>query len=94
MADADIKAEPMAEYRMYFLAADRIRAREDFEADNDIDAIRIAKALGDACSDSCDSFELWQEKRKVDPEPGVQPVSLAELTQAHQQIVEIGRAHV
>ena len=77
----------MADYRMYFLVADRIRAREDFEADNDIDAIRIAQVLGDACSDSCDSFELWHEKRKVDPAPGFQPVSLAELTQAHQQII-------
>ena len=77
----------MAGYRMYFLVDARIRAREDFEADNDIDAIRIAQVLGDACSDSCDSFELWQETRKVDPAPGLQPVSLAELTQAHQQIV-------
>ena len=72
---------------MYFLVADRIRAREDFDADNDIDAIRIAQVLGDACSDNCDSFELWQEERKVDTAPGFQPVSLAELTQAHQQIV-------
>ena len=77
----------MADYRMYLLAADRIRAREDFEADNDIDAIRIAQVLRDVCSDSCDSFELWQEERKVDTAPGFQRGSLAELTQAHQQIV-------
>ena len=77
----------MADYRMYFLVADHIRAREDFEADKDIDAIRIAQVLGDACSDSCDSFELWQEERKVDTAPGFQRGSLAELTQAHQQIV-------
>jgi hypothetical protein len=83
----------MADYRMYCLVADRIRARVDFEADNDIDAIRIAQVLGDACSDNCDSFELWQEERKVDTAPGFQPLSLAELTQAHQQsVVEIGEA--
>lgn len=77
----------MAVYRMYFLAADRIRAREDFEADNDIDGIRIAKVLCDACSDSCDSFELWQEERKVGGAQRFQPVSFAELSHAHQQIV-------
>ena len=77
----------MAEYRMYFLVADRIGAREDFQADNDIDAIRIAQVLCDACSDSCNSFELWQEERKVDTAQRSQPVSLAELTQAHQQLV-------
>jgi hypothetical protein len=61
----------MADYRMYLLAADRIEAREDFQA----------------CSDRCDSFELWREKRKVDSAQGSQPASLAELTQAHQQLV-------
>ena len=77
----------MADYRMYLLAADRIRAREDFEADNDIDAIRIARVLCDACSDSCDAFELWQANRQVDTTQGFQPVSLAKLTRAHQQVV-------
>ena len=77
----------MADYRVYFLAADRIEAREDFQADNDIDAIRIAQVLCEACSDRCDSFELWREKRKVDTAQGSQRASLAELTQAHQQLV-------
>jgi hypothetical protein len=77
----------MALYRMYFLVADRVRAREDFESDNDIDAIRIAQVLSDACSDSCNSFELWKEERKVDTALGPQPVSFDELTQVHQQIV-------
>src|SRR5215470_15648396 len=77
----------MADYRMYFLVAERIRGREDFQADNDIDAIRIAQVLCDACSDSCDSFGLWQGKRKVDTAQGCQPLSLADLTQAHQQLV-------
>src|SRR5215472_1613305 len=87
VADADIEAEPMADYRIYLMVAGRIRAREDFKADNDIDAIRIAQTLCDACSDSCNSFDLWQGERKVDPPQGFQPVSFAELTQAHQQIV-------
>jgi hypothetical protein len=87
VANADIKAEPMADYRMYFLVADRIGAREDFQADNDIDAIRIAQVLRNACSDRCDTFELWKEKRIVDTARGSQPVSFAELTQPHQQLV-------
>jgi hypothetical protein len=77
----------MADYRMYFLVAESIRGREDFQADNDIDAIRLAQVLCDACSDSCDSFELWQGQRKVETAQGCQPLSLAELTQAHQQLV-------
>ena len=77
----------MADYRMYFLAADRIEARQDFQADDDIDAIRLAQVLCEACSDRCDSFELWREKRKVDTAQGSQPASVAELTQAHQQLV-------
>jgi len=43
--------------------------------------------LRDVCSDSCDSFELWQEKRKVDTTQVFQPVSFSELTEAHQEIV-------
>ena len=87
MADVDIEAEPMADYRVYFLVANHVRAREDFEADNDIDGLRIAQVLRDACSDSCDGFELWQKERKVDIPQAFQRVSLAELTQVHQQIV-------
>ena len=34
-----------------------------------------------------DAFELWQKDRKVDTAEEPQPVSLAELTEAHQQIV-------
>ena len=61
----------MADYRMYLLLGDRIRAREDFEADNDIDAIRIAQVLCDACSDTSNSFELWLGHEKLTPCKGL-----------------------
>jgi hypothetical protein len=51
----------MSAYRAYFRASDKICGREDFEADDDVAEIRIARVLYDACSDVCDCFELWQE---------------------------------
>src|SRR5215469_561440 len=56
-------------YRLYFLnAAQRIAARDEFEADNDESAITIAGLLYDACSDLSSGFELWQGARRVVPD--------------------------
>ena len=52
-------------YQIYLLADGRTQAREDFPADDDVAAIRIARALYDACSDVCEAFELWQGKREI-----------------------------
>ena len=77
----------MSRYRMYFLTSG-IRSAEDFEADNDIDAIRMARVLCDACSDVCSSFELWQGTRlvRVRPPP-YRGISLSDLREAQQRIV-------
>jgi hypothetical protein len=79
----------MTAYRIYFLAGNgRISAHEDFEADTDVSAIRIARALCDACSDVCAGFELWQGQRRI---PARQlphnRASIAELSDAHQRVV-------
>lgn len=56
-------------YRLYLLdAAQRISARDDFEADNDETAITIAGLLSDACSDLSPGFEVWQGTRRVAPD--------------------------
>jgi len=56
-------------YRLYFLnAAQRIAARDEFEAENDETAITIAGLLYDACSDLSSGFELWQSARRVVPD--------------------------
>jgi len=56
-------------YRLYFLnAAQRINARDEFEAENDETAITIAGLLYDACSDLSSGFELWQGARRVVPD--------------------------
>src|SRR5215469_3773456 len=56
-------------YRLYFLnAAQRITARDEFEAENDETAIMIAGLLSDACSDLSPGFELWQGARRVVPD--------------------------
>jgi hypothetical protein len=50
---------------MYFQNKGKIDGREDFEADDDVAAIRIARVLYDACSDVCDHFELWQGTHQI-----------------------------
>jgi hypothetical protein len=78
----------MCTYRLYFLASGRIRAAEEFEANNDIDAIRIARLVYDACSDMCEAFELWQATRLIRTRPPpYSGVSLSDLTENHQRIV-------
>jgi hypothetical protein len=54
---------------LYFLnAAQRIGARDEFEAENDETAIAIAGLLCDACSDLSSGFEIWQGARRVFPD--------------------------
>jgi hypothetical protein len=50
---------------MYFQINGKIRGRDDFEANDDIAAVRIARVLYDTFSDVCDAFELWQGKRLI-----------------------------
>jgi hypothetical protein len=78
----------MSTYRMYFRAAGEIHGRDDFEADDDVAAIRIARALHDACSDMCQSFELWQGTRKIrtHKRPHHVTAGLAGLIEAHQRV--------
>jgi hypothetical protein len=52
-------------YRIFFRAQGAIVGRDDFEAESDQTATIIAEALCHACSDRCDSFELWQGTRAV-----------------------------
>lgn len=73
----------MTAYRMYFRIDDHIHGRQDFRADDDFAAIRIAGVLFDACSDICQSFELWQGERLI---PAHQPHHLTDLTEAHQRL--------
>jgi acetyl-CoA carboxylase carboxyltransferase component len=77
----------MAAYRMHFLSSGRISGRQDFEADGDVAAIRIARVLYDTCSDICQSFELWQGKRQIRAQqPHHSRASLTDLIEAHQRV--------
>jgi hypothetical protein len=59
----------MAGYRLYFLnEAQRIAAREEFEADSDEGAITIAHERYNARPDFNTDFELWCGDRLVFPE--------------------------
>jgi hypothetical protein len=77
----------MSAYRMYFLIMGQIQGREDFEAADDVTAIRIAGVLYDTCSDVCDGFDLWQEKRQLRArQPYHQTASLTDLIEAQQRV--------
>ena len=77
----------MASYRIYFGGENIIRGRHDFDADGDQNAIQIAYALLDACSDDCRSFDLWQHTRRIPIPRMVQPTTFDELSAANQERV-------
>jgi hypothetical protein len=59
----------MAGYRLYFLnEAQRIAAREEFEADTDKSAITIARQRYNVRSEFNSGFELWCGDRLAFPE--------------------------
>src|SRR5215471_16074962 len=77
----------MTAYRIYFYINGEIHGRQDFEADGDVAAIRIARVLYDACSDICESFQLWQGKRHIPAlPPRHQQASLADLIEEQQRL--------
>lgn len=74
----------MSAYRMYFRTSySMIPCRLDFQADDDVAAIRIARALF-TCSDVCQSFELWQGAREIHAQQPHHP--RANLIEAHQRL--------
>jgi hypothetical protein len=77
----------MTAYRLYFKAGGSIVARQDFDGENDADAQQIAVALFDACSDSCQTFDLWQGGRQVPIRLPHRTASLRDLSDAHQDTV-------
>jgi hypothetical protein len=89
------KASDMTTYRMYFRKTGEIRGREDFEADDDVAAIRIARVLYDACADVCDCFELWQGTRQLRTrQPHHQHARLNDLIEAHQRVTLETEEHI
>jgi hypothetical protein len=82
-------SHPSTAYRLYFLDKSGICGRDDFDAECDDTAIKMAKLLADACSDRCTSFDVWQGTRQVTgvmtvlPQPGVR---LSELTKKVQAL--------
>jgi hypothetical protein len=50
----------MRTYRFYFIDDRVIRGRFDFQAADDYGAAEIAEVLFEACSDRCQSWEIWE----------------------------------
>jgi hypothetical protein len=85
----------MSAYRICFRIQDNVHGRENFEADDDVTAIRIARVLYDACSDVCDGFELWQGKREIHArQPHHQRANLVDLTEALQNVALETEEHI
>ena len=77
----------MAEYRIYLVGPGLIQRRHDFQADNDQIAVQIAHILFDACSDDCESFDLWSGARRVAVPRLFQPKTFDDLSAANQECV-------
>src|SRR5690348_13100135 len=52
-------------YRIYFRDGGGICGRDDVDAEDDGTALTIAEFLFEACSDSCNGFEVWHKTRQV-----------------------------
>jgi DNA-binding response OmpR family regulator len=74
-------------YRVYFRDQEGLTAgRHDFGAPNDDSAMMIATLLCDACSDVCDTFELWDGTRRINAAGQQKPIVLtAEQINARAQ---------
>jgi len=80
---------PSTTYRIFFRNGSGICGRDDFDAESDDTAMKMAELLADACSDKCTSFDVWQGTRLVTGLKAVSPrprVSLSELTEKHQAL--------
>lgn len=57
----------MGSYRIYFHGrSGSIQGRDDVDAEDDRSAVIMAELLWEACSDVCETFEVWQGIRRVD----------------------------
>ncbi len=75
----------MGSYRCFFRGrSGAIEGRDDFEANDDNEAAALAELLGDACSDICDTFEVWQGAIRLAIPPG-QPILVSEITALMQK---------
>src|SRR5438270_831054 len=74
----------MARYRLYFKALGSIVGRQDFGAEDDAAAQRIAAVLFDACSDRSQNIELWQEERLLSLDLPGRGAGLDSLCEAYQ----------
>jgi hypothetical protein len=73
-------------YRIFFRdGKNRICGREDFEADTEPAAIRIARDLADACSDVCCKYELWDGEKLISEPRQIEDV--CQINERHQEIV-------
>ena len=79
----------MGTYRVYFRDATGIVGRHDLVAADDRQALALANALFDACSDRCSSFEVWRGENIVLTRHIIlqSPFGVREIVETHQQAV-------
>ena len=77
----------MGGYRVFLRNGPNIVGRHDFTADNDQAAVTTADVLCDACSDRCDSFEVWSGARCIAGRTPHSPRSVDVIIGRRQQAV-------
>jgi hypothetical protein len=77
----------MPAYRIYFFGDRQIHGRYDFDADKDQSAIQIGHVLFEACSDDCQSFDLWQDIKRLAVPRLFAPNTFDELSATHQELI-------
>ena len=81
----------MAIYRFRFFDDDDhiMRGQFDFEAGDDVQAVETAEILFDACSDRCQSWEIWEAELFLVRGPqniGI-PLRASDLTKRRQEYI-------
>jgi hypothetical protein len=75
-------------YRIYFRQGHMVVGRDDFDIDSDASAVIVGRTLFDACSDACNSFDLWQGERQIDPwRPGELKALGRDVTEHRQRVI-------
>ena len=80
----------MPSYCMHFLSRSGPVGKHYYEAEGDHEAVTVAGFLYDACSDTCDSYEVWRDLYPVYApySTAARPIeSMAQLSDRLQKLV-------
>jgi len=78
----------MPSFRLYLRdGTHRIVGRSDFEADDELSALKISRRIAESCSDTCADHDLWRETRKIPPAAATLGEGETDLTDSERRVV-------